>query len=88
MRLLFLSLVIVGMISGLTYVSSDRDTWVTTTFFAFAGGWPIIVMILIVIRDWNNLPPVDNIKMQNYYNLDAMRRNSDQAARDSWRNKK
>ena len=87
MKTLMLSVVIAGMLSGIAYVH-DPHFWAAANLIIFMF-WPIIVMILVVIRDWNNLPPVDNIKMQNFYNLDALRRNSDQEARSTrpWENK-
>lgn len=47
--------------------------------FYIALMWPIIWMI-IIFTQIKVKPQVDLIKMQNYYNLDAIRRNSDREA--------
>jgi hypothetical protein len=55
--------------------AATLENWLWIWFF-IAGMWPIIWMMVIILPI-KNPPRVDMIKMQNYFNTDAIRRNTD-----------
>jgi hypothetical protein len=73
---LVLSVVIEFVLMAAALFSRDPASWILILFMS----WPLIFFLTSVGFIKNN-SPVDMIKMQNYYNLDAMRRNSDRMDR-------
>ena len=74
---LLLSLLIDFVLAFITLITLYR--WPSLCFgvlFFVVLGWPMIWFCIIILQ-MNGNKSIDMIKMQNYYNLDALRRNSD-----------
>lgn len=84
---LFWSLVIIG-ISAALFVPGSHDP--ALIWFMLFLIWPGIWFGCAMWTSNANMGTYDAVKMQNLYNLDAIRRNSDQQARNNqpWQNKK